>query len=188
MERRVLDEAIGRHLFELLTVHKPRSIAAYWPFDGEPDLLPTLHRFEEMNLRVALPLIGGSQARPCMTFRQWSPGTDMNCNHFGIPEPARTPLVPIENFDMILMPLLAWDEAGTRLGMGGGYYDRALQSFRNKSQPLRVGIAYEFQKITRLPKEPWDIPLHMVISEAGCYDTQVSPIGGEPSEFSKPSN
>ena len=90
-------------------------------------------------------------------------------NSFGIQEPAPSfPAKPMQHFDVILMPLIAFDRKGNRLGMGGGFYDRAL-AFRQQrkliKRPLLVGIAHHFQEIDSITPEKWDIPLDAILTD-----------------------
>jgi 5-formyltetrahydrofolate cyclo-ligase len=75
----------------------------------------------------------------------------------------------LADIDLLLMPLVGWDESGTRLGMGAGFYDRALAPLCQSDAPVRAGVAYQLQKIPDLPNEPWDIRLHMLLSETGWF-------------------
>ena len=93
----------------------------------------------------------------------------MKKSRFGIPEPCGNPEIPLFDIDLLLMPLVGWDESGSRLGMGAGFYDRALQSFSHSDVPIRAGIAYQLQKVPDVPDEPWDIRLHMLLSETGWF-------------------
>ena len=90
-------------------------------------------------------------------------------SRFGIPEPCGSPEIPLSNIDLLLMPLVGWDESGNRLGMGAGYYDRALQSSGQSDVPIRAGVAYQLQKVPGVPVDPWDIRLHMLLSETGWF-------------------
>lgn len=85
---------------------------------------------------------------------------------FGLWEPQRGPRRAPRRLDAIVLPLLGFDSQGTRLGTGGGYYDRALARCRGV-RPLRIGYAYALQQCERLPREAWDIPLHAVVTERG---------------------
>ena len=75
----------------------------------------------------------------------------------------------LSQLDIVLLPLLAFDDRGNRLGMGGGYYDRLFASrlHRKTKQPLRVGLAFDCQQAERLPMQAWDVPLHAVVTESG---------------------
>lgn len=168
-KRQAKDEAINAFLAEFIGEHHLTTIAAFWPFDGEPNLLPTLKAAVDQGIEAALPVIRQSPAGPALIFRQWSTDTVMKKSRYGIPEPCSSPEVPLRNIDLILMPLVAWDEEGNRLGMGAGYYDRALQPFSQYAAPIRAAVAYQLQKVPRLPVDPWDIRLHLVLSETGWY-------------------
>lgn len=165
-----MDDAIHGFLAAFVSESQAQTVAAFWPFDGEPDLLPTLALFDREGIMVALPVIQQSPGRPNMIFRQWSSSTRMENSQYGIPEPVGTPEIFLHVVDLVLLPLVGWDDSGGRLGMGAGYYDRALQPFRQSPAPLRVGVAYGQQKVSQLPSEPWDIPLHGVLSETGWLD------------------
>ncbi len=168
-EKQARDSAINRFLTSYLVEYRPRVVAAFWPFDGEPDLLPCLDLMQREGVRVALPVIGNSSGSTCMTFRKWAPETRMENNRFGIPEPTGSPEILIPDIDLMLLPLVGWDEAGRRLGMGAGFYDRALQPYAQSDSPVRIGVAYQLQKMPSVPAEPWDVRLHMVLSESGWF-------------------
>jgi 5-formyltetrahydrofolate cyclo-ligase len=104
-----------------------------------------------------------------LIFQQWSPETRMKTNCYGIPEPDEAPEIQLSDIDLILIPLVGWDETGGRLGMGAGFYDRALQPFTQTDAPIRAGVAYQLQKVASVPDEPWDVRLHMVLSETGWF-------------------
>jgi len=168
--RQILDMAINQHLLEFIDGHQPKTIAAFWPFDGEPDLLPALGQASRQGVQLTLPVIRQDGSGRSIIFRHWSPEQEMTKNHFGIPEPCGTHEALIVDIDLILMPMVGWDESGRRLGMGAGYYDRALEPLALKSAPLRMGVAYQAQKTNNIPDDPWDIRLHHVLSESGCHN------------------
>ncbi len=82
-------------------------------------------------------------------------------NKFGVLEPTHPDITPLEAIDVMLIPLLAFDEKYYRLGYGGGYYDRTLA--KAGKRPILIGLAYEWQKVKELPRDAWDIPLDDVI-------------------------
>ncbi len=166
-ERLALDISINHHLAKFMSEQRFSTIAAFWPFDGEPDLLPALKEADQNGTQILLPVISQTSAGPSLIFRQWSAETEMKKNRFGIPEPGGGNELLLSDIDLLLMPLVGWDEAGNRLGMGMGFYDRALQTLSHSEVPIRVGVAYRLQKAQEIPIEPWDIPLHMVLSEIG---------------------
>jgi 5-formyltetrahydrofolate cyclo-ligase len=168
-ERQLMDTSINHFLTSFISEHRPAAIAAFWPFDGEPGLMPSLELSGLRGTQVALPVIRKSPAGQMLIFRQWSPGTRMKTNCYGIPEPDETPEIQLSDIDLILIPLVGWDEIGGRLGMGAGFYDRALQPFTQSDAPIRAGVAYQLQKVASVPDQPWDIRLHMVLSETGWF-------------------
>ena len=166
-ERLALDNAINRLLVAYVNQSQVRTIAAFWPFDGEPDLSPSLELLERAGLQLALPVISEASGRLSIFFRQWTIGTSMEQNFYGIPEPVGSAEILLADIDLMLLPLVAWDDSGGRLGMGAGFYDRALQPFNLSYAPIRMGVAYQLQKLPLVPAEPWDIRLHMILSESG---------------------
>jgi len=162
------DSIINRALVELVEASGCASLSAFLPFDGEPDLRPALQALHQRGLRIALPAIVKTPAAE-LQFRTWQPELLLEKNVFGIHEPAESPVVPVQDLDMVLLPLVAWDENGRRLGMGAGYYDRALADVARSGRPLRVGVAYHTQKVARVPTDAWDVGLHRVITEKGGF-------------------
>ncbi len=100
--------------------------------------------------------------------------SDLQPNHYGIPEPSSglQGITPAQ-LDIIFVPLLAFDSLGTRLGMGKGYYDRALAEFRSgktaNEKPLLIGLAHECQRVERLERAIWDVPLDRIITDQTVY-------------------
>lgn len=89
-------------------------------------------------------------------------------NRYGINEPKDTPSIDTETLDIILTPLVAFDRQGHRLGMGGGYYDRTFSFLLNQAdipRPKLIGLAYACQEVPSLSPDPWDVPLHGVVTE-----------------------
>jgi 5-formyltetrahydrofolate cyclo-ligase len=160
------DAAIGRYLLELVRARRAGSIACYWPFNGEPDITPVYKQMMADGGRLALPVINGDNAGR-MEFHVWRADTDLAKNSYGIFEPQATGIVPVSGLDMLIVPLVAYDRFGNRLGMGSGYYDRCLETIRDLDTPLRVGVAYSLQEIDPLASEAWDVPLHGLVNEHG---------------------
>ena len=167
-EQRRAARAVARRLASLRRFQRARAIAAYCARQGEMDPQPALHaarlRGKDLYLPVLHPFFPGR-----LKFCELREHTRMRPNRFGIPEPSvNTDCVKHSHrLDLMLVPLVAFDRHGHRLGMGGGYYDRSL-GFRHRSnriRPLLIGLAYEFQFVERLPHEPWDIMLDAVVTE-----------------------
>jgi len=164
-QRLQFDRVIRQRLLDLIESFETFSIAAYWPFDGEPDITPLFQKLVDKGFEVALPRI--AELGPEMEFHAWKPESKLVKNRFGIPEPVDTKVIPLTKCQLLVMPLVGYDERGNRLGVGSGYYDRHLESMRDSWQPLRIGTAYSLQKVELLKHNDWDIPLHGVISEDG---------------------
>ncbi len=139
------------------------TVAAYLARDGELDLAPLVDACWRRGIVIAVPVLG----RRRMRFAAYRPGETMAANRFGIPEPA-TPCYVAPS--VVLTPLVAFDDAGRRLGMGGGYYDRYFAAA--PSLP-RIGIAHECQRAVALPADRTDMPLNAVVTERGWQ-----PFGG----------
>ncbi len=167
--RRALDSAINRALLEYAKTSSLSDIAAYLAFDGEPDLSPALQELEQNGVTLALPVVNEIAGRSCITFRKWTSDCKLAPNRYGILEPQGSAEIPLPRFDLVLVPLVAWDRGGGRLGMGASFYDRAFQPFAQSPRPLRMGVAYSAQESREIPLDPWDIPLHAVLTEKGWF-------------------
>ncbi|HET8850376.1 MAG TPA: 5-formyltetrahydrofolate cyclo-ligase [Marinobacter sp.] len=164
-------EALAVNLLTLPGLHRANHIALYLPNDGEID--PTLFlelaepRGRTFYLPVLHPVYPGR-----LVFSAYHDGTGLRPNRFGIPEPrfsdARRPAWAL---DAVLFPLVGFDDQGGRLGMGGGFYDRtfAFSRLRPRLAPKLIGLAHDFQRVDALPVEPWDVPLHAVVTDQRCY-------------------
>lgn len=150
---------------------KAQHLAAYVAVAGEMDPGPLLREALARGKQIYLPRIPLHHPG-VLQFFSWTPGAAMPLNRLGIPEPAATDSSRIEPemLDLVLVPLLAFDGQGHRLGMGGGYYDRSFAFLKNGSRrPILLGLAYEFQRLEHIPQEPWDVPLDGVVTENRSY-------------------
>lgn len=158
-------QARAAHQLALRVIRHPwykraKSIAFYWPTNGEISPLPLLRIASRQQKACYLPRLIDARH---MLFHRYRPGEPLHYNRFSIKEPAATrPQRRLQDMDLVILPLLAFDQRGTRLGMGGGFYDRALQ---RRSPPMRLGIAHDLQRAQRLPRDRWDIPLHGIATE-----------------------
>jgi len=142
--------------------HDFQTIGIYLQNDNELDTSVLIEHFFQSNTQVYLPKVyedGSNQ----LQFLHYYPHSKMQKNRFGIPEPITDDEIDLQNVDLLLMPLTAFDLSGNRIGMGGGYYDRALSKLTNK-KPLLVGIAYDFQQVEECPIESFDQPLQMILT------------------------
>jgi 5-formyltetrahydrofolate cyclo-ligase len=123
-----------------------------------------------MRRRCYLPVL--PRRGRVMRFGRIAGKTPMQRNRYGIPEPVDARPLRARQLDLLLMPLVGFDAQGYRLGMGGGYYDATLAFMRHRRwwrRPRLVGIAYECQRVETLPRDPWDMPLDAVLTEARLY-------------------
>jgi 5-formyltetrahydrofolate cyclo-ligase len=179
VRRQLATRAILRHLRSLPAYRRARRIALYWPADGEPDVraLATHARMHGKELYLPVVAHGGA-----MSFAPWRRATRLRQNRYGIPEPVGgRQRVSASRLDLIIIPLVAFDAHGNRLGMGGGYYDRALAARRHR--PSLIGIAFSLQQAPAVPVEPWDVPLDAVITERGKRPSKLIRRGRPPSRI-----
>lgn len=148
-----------------------RHIAVYIAMDGEIDPDHLIARARTAGKTLYLPVLENT-ADGILEFAPWQIDTPLYPNRFNIPEPRMgTDLLrSAKELDLVLTPLVAFDSHGHRLGMGGGYYDRSF-AFLNTGarKPRLIGLAYEFQQVSALPAEPWDVPLAGVACERGFH-------------------
>lgn len=149
---------------------RAQRIGFYLPQGSEFDAHPLLDHALGMQRDCYLPVLPGRGR--VMRFGRIARNTRMSRNRYGIPEPLdRTPL-RARQLDLLLMPLVGFDAAGHRLGMGGGYYDATLAFMHHRRhwrKPRLIGVAYECQRVDLLPHDPWDIPLDAVLTERRLY-------------------
>ena len=170
-QRQAASQRLCRRLRRLPEVQRARRVALYLPNDAEIDPTPLIGWLRRRGARVHLPVL-----RPLSRNRLWfvhyHPDTPMATNRYGIPEPEtrhgahRARRLPAWALDLILLPLVGFDEEGQRMGMGGGFYDRSLAFTRRPGpRPRLVGLAHECQRVASLPVEPWDVPLDAIVSD-----------------------
>lgn len=150
---------------------RARRIGFYLPHNAEFDVTPLLNLALLMNRACYLPMIPRRQAQP-MRFGLVHERHAMLANRYGIDEPQDRRPLRAQQLDLLLVPLVGFDDAGYRLGMGGGYYDATLAYLgrrRHWKKPLLVGIGYECQRTQALPHEPWDRPLDAILTEQRYY-------------------
>ena len=154
---------ICRHILSWLEGKKISQIFMYYPLDGEPDMRFLCNDLKHRAI-YGLPVI---QNHKRMFFYSWFPGDQLKLSSLGIPEPIPSEQTPlqVDEETLILVPSLAMDFKGVRLGYGGGYYDRFLSKV---STPHIMGVLWEdFLSDQLLPSNDWDIPLNYAATEAG---------------------
>ena len=147
------------HLVQVLAETEGR-VSFYWPIRSEIDPRPVLTK-TSAHRDVCLPVTTGYAP---LVFRAWAPGAAMIADSFGVKVPLdETEVTP----SVLVVPLLAFDESGHRLGYGAGHYDRTLEKLRPLGPVTAIGFAYEAQLADTLPIEPTDQPLDVIVTEAG---------------------
>lgn len=153
--------AAAAHFFDAVGVKPGETVAAYWPIRDELDVKPVLTRLMDEGQPVCLPVVVGDGLP--LELRLWEPGAPLYPSGFGTLAPDE--LAPVVEPDVILMPLLGFDKHGTRLGYGGGYYDRTLS--RLSKRPRLVGFAFAVQEFDHIPRDDHDVPLDFIVTENG---------------------
>ena len=169
-QQRMASRRLCARLALCAELKRARHIGLYWPMDGEIDPRPLLKRFPHK--RFYLPALPRA-TRSTMTFLHWPGATLRYRNRYGIPEPVlgRSASISPERLDLVLLPLVAFDPSGARLGMGAGYYDRtfAFKHLHPGRGPDLVGVAHQLQCVDHLHTESWDIPLRLVATDHHLY-------------------
>jgi 5-formyltetrahydrofolate cyclo-ligase len=166
-ERRSLPKDIWRQKSDRLCSHlqssplfaQSQTILAYFSFRQEPDLNPLFTA--DTQHRWGFPRCVDKS----LYWHSWKPGEALKAGAYGIfePHPDSLTLQPVD-VDLILVPAVACDVRGYRLGYGGGFYDRLLSSAEWASKPT-IGVVFEFAYLPQLPVDPWDKPLHSICTE-----------------------
>ncbi|TDQ58104.1 5-formyltetrahydrofolate cyclo-ligase [Mesocricetibacter intestinalis] len=144
--------------------HQAQNIALYLAVDGEIGTATLIERLWAEGKEVCLPVLHPFSLGHLL-FLRYRPDSVLQANKFNINEPKLDirDVIPSHKLDIIFTPLVAFDQAGNRLGMGGGFYDRTLCDWQCKSF-LPIGLAHQCQQLERLPAESWDIPLAHILS------------------------
>jgi 5-formyltetrahydrofolate cyclo-ligase len=138
--------------------------AGYSPVRDEIDPAPLLHALEQLGLRICLPLTGSGLV---LTFRHWTPGSPLKPGRYGIGEPDVCPPEAVPS--LVLVPLLAFDTKGNRLGYGAGYYDATLRALRRDGAVTAIGLGFDEQQYPDIPREPQDEPLNMILTPSRLF-------------------
>ncbi|XMB52498.1 5-formyltetrahydrofolate cyclo-ligase [Pseudomonas fluorescens] len=175
-EQRQAAHGLYRQLAQHPLFRRAKHISLYLPTDGEIDPRLLLRAAQRRGKATYLPVLS-AWPRTKMVFQRVRPGDKLLPNRFRILEPrvnARRQR-KVWALDLVLLPLVGFDDAGGRLGMGGGFYDRSLaylarrQSWR---KPTLLGLAHECQKVERLAQASWDVPLAGTVTDKQWYVAQ----------------
>ena len=174
-ERIAAAEGVARSLERLPEFMVDPNVAGYWAVRGELPLNLVVASLHSRGQHYLLPVLDEGSPR-CLSFAGYRMGDALKSNRFGIPEPRKAVSAEARQLDVVLLPLLAFDARGNRLGTGGGFYDTTFSFLRERGQaarPLLVGIGYAFQQVESLPPQDWDVPLDYVATERElitCFD------------------
>jgi len=157
-EHALASSAIDAHLTSLLACRPPAAIGFCWPTRREFDCRPLVGRLLTAGWQACQPVVVAE--REAMAFRAWQPSSPMSADRYGIPVPA-TAAVPAP--DILLLPLVAFDELGYRLGYGGGYFDRTLAALPYR--PLTIGVGFELGRLESLHAQAHDVRLDVIVTE-----------------------
>ncbi len=158
-QRRAWNAALDKNLRAVLAPRAPAIIGFYWPFRGEFDARRLITDLLANGWRAALPVV--VQKRAPLEFRLWTPGAAMVDGVWNIPVPRDGAAVAP---DLVLGPLVGFDERRYRLGYGGGYFDRTLAAL--KPPPLAIGVGYEFSRLDTIYPQPFDQRFDIIVTEA----------------------
>ncbi|QYK04381.1 5-formyltetrahydrofolate cyclo-ligase [Shewanella zhangzhouensis] len=146
-----------------------RAIALYLENDGEISTRPLIEALWQQGVDVYLPVLHPF-AEGHLLFIRYDKHSKMRDNLYGIPEPVMAchRLCPAYRLDAIITPLVAFDDSGNRLGMGGGFYDRTLSHLPDSTRV--IGLAHDCQRLPALPVEAWDVPLPKIITPSKVFN------------------
>jgi 5-formyltetrahydrofolate cyclo-ligase len=164
-ERQQAAETIAGRLFPV-AVPGGAIVSGFMPLKSEINPLPLMRKLAAAGAGLALPVVAG-KGRP-LTMRGWSFGTPLASGVWGIREPM--PDAPVVDPDILIVPLLAFDRRGYRLGYGAGYYDMTLTALRARKPIVAIGIAYAAQEVDTVPTTPRDARLDLVLTERETID------------------
>ena len=138
---------------------KSKNVGGYFTSNFEIDDLKILEMMEKKNFNVSLPAIKENNQ---MNFLQWSINDPLKINKFGIPEPISSKII---DPDILLVPLVSFDSKLNRLGYGGGFYDRYIEKIEKVKKVIKIGLAFSYQKIKKIPINKFDKKLDFIITE-----------------------
>ena len=145
--------------FLKINMNSINTLGGYYPSNHEIDDLKILGLLEKKNFKISLPKIRKNNQ---MDFFKWSNNDPLKINKFGIPEP-----ISLKKFypDILLVPLVGYDNDLNRLGYGGGFYDRYIDKIEKTKKIIKIGLAFSFQKIKNIPLNQYDKKLDFIITE-----------------------
>ena len=150
-----------KHLLNILKSEnvKGKNVGGYYPYNYEVDVIEALKEFEKKKYSISLPKIKNNFH---MDFFKWSFNDPLVINKYGIPEPiSNKKIYP----DILLVPLVAFDNELNRIGYGGGFYDRYIKKIKRIKKIITIGLAFSFQRVNKIKTNKFDIKLDFIITE-----------------------
>ena len=171
-EQQSAAQQVARRALDFAPLRQAATVALFLSFDGELDTRPLIECLWQRGQQVFLPRLHPFSPGQLL-FLRYQPDTRLVTNRFGIAEPTLDirSLLPLSQLDLLLVPLVAFDSDGQRLGMGRGFYDRTLQNWK-QYHFLPVGLAHDCQQVKQLPTAAWDIPLPALITPSKIWHWQ----------------
>ena len=157
---------LAQHELPVSRMNGQISVSGFYPYQAEINVLPLLARLVSEGWQTALPVVM-AKGEP-LTFRAWAPGEPTGRGIWDIHIPLET-AAEVEP-DILLVPMLAFDRRGYRLGYGGGFYDRTLHELRKLKPIIASGVAYAEQEMEEVPVAPYDEPLDWILTERGVIE------------------
>ena len=168
-QQSIAEQALYQRLVPQDWLQTASDIGFYWPADSEISPLATLNWCLKNSKNCYLPIVsdGHDETSPALLFQPYQTSTSLNFNRFNIPEPSlkRTSAVEAAQLDVIIVPLVGFNRACFRLGMGGGYYDRVLSKANSgQVQPLLIGVGHSCQEC-QFPVQGWDVAMDFIVTD-----------------------
>lgn len=166
-KRRLAESQVAKRLLNMASFRRAHHVSIYFAIDGECSLQKFMVRATRSDKQFYAPVIRDEN----LCFALLRPGITMKLNRFGIPEPSDGPYINARSLDLVLTPLVAFDDRGCRLGMGGGYYDRSFHFLRQRAtwlKPKLIGVGFELQHLSSIDMASWDVRLWSAVTEKSC--------------------
>ena len=162
----LLSAEVVKRLLQAFPQPPGERVGFCWPIRNEPDIRPAIHIWRAMGMMAALPVTPAKGE--ALAFRHWQPESCLVPDGRGIPAPPEN--APEVIPDALLIPLVAFDAAGYRIGYGGGFFDRALARLAAQSaRPLAIGLGFELSRVADIEPQPHDWPMDWLVTEAGIW-------------------
>ncbi|WP_145523046.1 5-formyltetrahydrofolate cyclo-ligase [Yersinia rohdei] len=165
----------AQHIISHHKIQQANTVAIFLSFDGELDTAPTIELLWQQKKQVYLPVLHPFSPGNLL-FLHYRPDSQLIRNRLKILEPQLDVrnVLPLNRLDVVITPLVAFDNVGQRLGMGGGFYDRTLQHWQ-QGGPYPIGLAHDCQRVEYLPSEYWDVPLPEIVTPEKVWQWPIEP-------------